>query len=411
VLFSLGPTFDACWIYYDQPSNRLSLADNGGNWITPPLTAGQTGTHSNSQCTLDAGASTLTDARSMLRGARGVLVLAADAADSGVAVAEARLSLAVLRAPCPGLVTWAAEPGTVVFAGGPVARIMPDGPLLLDTYVDATQAKLVRFGAPRAPAALLSQALFWTDYFVASVFVTRGSVTAAELGVYSAAVRVGQVMVLFLTAVSYMFSPFVADLHARGERERLDKLFKLLTRWTMAGTIPLLALLLVVPGPLLRVFGGATFAGGEGQLRILLIGQAVNVSVGAVGFILIMVGRTGVDLGVYAASFLLDLVLAVVLVPRFGTEGAAIAQTATIALSNTLRVALVWRFVRIQPFDRAYARLLLPAAACGPPTAGPGSPGPGSSASAPGCPRAWCSRRSPRARTRPAGPRRSRAPS
>lgn len=224
--------------------------------------------------------------------------------------------------------------------------------------------RLVRFGAPRAPAALLSQALFWTDYFVASVFVTRGSVTAAELGVYSAAVRVGQVMVLFLTAVSYMFSPFVADLHARGERERLDKLFKLLTRWTMAGTIPLLALLLVVPGPLLRVFGGATFAGGEGQLRILLIGQAVNVSVGAVGFILIMVGRTGVDLGVYAASFLLDLVLAVVLVPRFGTEGAAIAQTVTIGLSNTLRVALVWRYVGIQPFDRAYAKLLVPAAAC-----------------------------------------------
>jgi O-antigen/teichoic acid export membrane protein len=224
--------------------------------------------------------------------------------------------------------------------------------------------QLVRFGVPRAPAALLSQALFWTDYFVASAFVARGAVTPAELGVYSAAVRVAQVMVLFLTAVSYMFSPFVADLHERGERDRLDKLFKLLTRWTMAGTIPLLALLLVVPGPLLRVFGGATFAGGEAQLRILLVGQTVNVAVGAVGFILIMVGRTGVDLGVYVASFLLDLVLAIVLVPRFGTEGAAIAQTATIALSNALRLTLVWRFVHIQPFSRSYARLLIPAAAC-----------------------------------------------
>jgi len=171
-------------------------------------------------------------------------------------------------------------------------------------------------------------------------------------------------MVLFLTAVSYMFSPFVADLHARGERERLNRLFKMLTRWTMVGTIPLLALLLVVPGPLLRVFGGATFAGGETELRILLVGQTVNVAVGAVGFILIMVGRTGIDLGVYVASFLLDLTLAIVLVPRFGTDGAAIAQTTTIAVSNALRLFLVWRFVRIQPFSREYARLLVPAAAC-----------------------------------------------
>jgi O-antigen/teichoic acid export membrane protein/GNAT superfamily N-acetyltransferase len=223
---------------------------------------------------------------------------------------------------------------------------------------------LVRFGVPRAPAALLSQALFWTDYFVASAFVARGDVTPSELGVYSAAVRIAQVMVLFLTAVSYMFSPFVADLHARGEHERLDRLFKALTRWTMAGTIPLLALLLVVPGPLLRVFGGATFAGGETQLRILLIGQTVNVAVGAVGFILIMVGRTGIDLTVYVGSFLLDLLLAIVLVPRFGTDGAAIAQTTTIALSNTVRLYLVYRFVHIQPFSWAYAKLLVPAAAC-----------------------------------------------
>jgi O-antigen/teichoic acid export membrane protein/GNAT superfamily N-acetyltransferase len=224
--------------------------------------------------------------------------------------------------------------------------------------------ELVRFGAPRAPAALLSQALFWTDYFVASAFVAKGAVTPSELGVYSAAVRVGQVMVLFLTAVSYMFSPFVAELHAKGERERLDNLFKSLTRWTMAGTIPLLALLLVVPGPLLRIFGGATFAGGEAQLRILLIGQTVNVAVGAVGFILIMVGRTGTDLLIYVGSFLLDLTLAIVLVPKFGTDGAAVAQTTTIAISNTVRVYLVYRFVKIQPFSRAYAKLILPAAAC-----------------------------------------------
>ena len=220
---------------------------------------------------------------------------------------------------------------------------------------------LVRYGAPRAPAALLSQALFWTDYFVASAFVGHGSVTTAELGVYSASVRVALAMVLFLTAVSYVFSPFVADLHARGERERLDELFKTITRWTVAGTIPIVLLMVVVPGPILQVFGGSTFVGGVAELRTLLLGQGVNVSVGAAGFVLIMAGFTGWDLVVYASSFALDLVLAVVLVPHLGTEGAAIAQTITIAASNALRLWLVWRFVRIHPYDARYARLLLPA--------------------------------------------------
>jgi O-antigen/teichoic acid export membrane protein len=222
--------------------------------------------------------------------------------------------------------------------------------------------ELAKYGAPRAPAALLSQALFWVDYFVASAYVSRGGVTAAELGVYSASVRVALALVLFLTAVSYVFSPFVADLHARGERERLDRLFKAITRWTVAGTIPLLLLMLIVPGPILQIFGGKEFTHGVTALRILLVGQAVNVSVGAAGFVLIMAGRTGWDLVVYALSFLLDLVLSLVLVAAYGIEGAALSQAITIVCSNALRLYLVYRFVHIHPYDRHYARLLVPAA-------------------------------------------------
>ncbi|HEX9124418.1 MAG TPA: oligosaccharide flippase family protein [Actinomycetota bacterium] len=218
---------------------------------------------------------------------------------------------------------------------------------------------LMRYGAPRAPAALLSQALFYTDFFVLSAY-TEGP----SLGVYAASVRVAQALVLFLTAVSHMFSPFVADLHERGERDRLNGLFKAITRWTLAGTIPLLLLFMVAPGPVLQVFG-AKFQTGTAWLRILLVGQIVNVSVGAAGFVLIMAGRTGWDLVVYASSFALDLGLSLVLVPRFGPTGAAVAQATTLALSNAFRVALVWRFVRIQPYDRHYARLAVPAAVAG----------------------------------------------
>jgi O-antigen/teichoic acid export membrane protein len=219
--------------------------------------------------------------------------------------------------------------------------------------------ELARYGAPRAPAALLSQLLFWTDYFVLSRYVT-----SAELGVYAAAVRVAQALVLFLIAVNYMFSPFVADLHARGERDRLDGLYKALARWTLAGTLPLLLLLIVVPGPVLLIFG-AKFDTAVTPLRILLIGQIVNVAVGSVGFILIMVGRTGWDLVVYAGSFVVDLAVAFGLAPSLGARGAAIAQAVTLVVSNAARLYLVWRFVHIQPFNRHYARLAIPAAAGG----------------------------------------------
>ncbi len=218
---------------------------------------------------------------------------------------------------------------------------------------------MLRYGAPRAPAALLSQLLFWTDYFVVSRYIST-----EQLGVYAAAVRVAQALVLFLIAVNYMFSPFVADLHARGERDRLDSLYKALTRWTLAGTIPLLLLMLIAPGPILLIFGGR-FGSGTTALRLLLIGQTINVAVGSVGFILIMVGRTGWDLVVYAGSFVLDLAVAFALAPHYGAKGAAVAQAVTLTVSNAARLYLVWRFVHIQPFNRHYVRLAIPAAVGG----------------------------------------------
>ena len=213
---------------------------------------------------------------------------------------------------------------------------------------------LMRYAGPRAPAALFSQLLFWTDLFVLTRYASD-----AEVGIYSAALRAGQLMVLFLTSVSLMFSPFVADLHARGERDRLDKLFKSLTRWTLAATLPAFLLLAIAPGSVLRVFG-SDFAGGEDALLILLAGQLVNVATGSVGFVLIMVGRTGWDLVVYGASLVLNLGLAFALCPRYGMAGAAVANSVTFALSKWARLALVKRFIDIQPYDRTYLRLLPP---------------------------------------------------
>ena len=56
----LNPSaIDACFVYYQPQGNNLYLADNAGAWITPALTPGVAGTASNSQCTLDAGSSSV----------------------------------------------------------------------------------------------------------------------------------------------------------------------------------------------------------------------------------------------------------------------------------------------------------------------------------------------------------------
>jgi O-antigen/teichoic acid export membrane protein len=223
-------------------------------------------------------------------------------------------------------------------------------------------AKLLIFGALRAPAALFSQMIFWTDLFVFSYLMSgQGPSGASQVGIYSAVLRAGQSLFLFLTSISLTFSPFVADLHHKGETDRLDALYKQVTRWTLAATIPMLLLLAIVPGPVLHVFG-ADFVEGEDALRIMIVGMIVPVIVGTVGFILIMAGRTGWDLLVYMGGFVLAIGIAMAVAgpDQLGMKGAAIAQAATLTFSALARLLLVRRFVRIWPFDRAFLRLFVP---------------------------------------------------
>ena len=205
----------------------------------------------------------------------------------------------------------------------------------------------IAYGAPRAPSALLAQALFWGDLFILAHYVH-----GAPLDAYAAAGRVSQLVLLFLTSANLIFAPFAADLHARGELARLDALFKKATRWALAGTLPAAIVLAVAAPEVLRAFG-PDYGQGATPLRIMLAGQTVNVATGGVAFVLIMVGLTGLDLVDNLLAAVVLVALAVPLASSDGPTGAAIASAVALAAVNALRLWQVWRKVGIQPFDRA----------------------------------------------------------
>ena len=182
---------------------------------------------------------------------------------------------------------------------------------------------------------------------------------ARELGIYAVAAAMVVFVPSILQAVNQIFSPTIAELHARGQRELLGRLFQTLTKWILGFTFPLACILIVFAPALMRLFG-ADFEAGWPILVIGTIGQLINCGVGPVGYLLLMSGNQRRLIGIQAVMATVMIGLSLLLIPKWGIAGAALAAALTNAASNIWYLATVKAALGLFPYNRSYLRLLVP---------------------------------------------------
>jgi len=182
---------------------------------------------------------------------------------------------------------------------------------------------------------------------------------AREVGIYAVAGALVTFVPIILQSVNQIFSPTIADLHARGQRELLGRIFQTLTKWILALTIPLAATMVLFAPSLMRIFGH-DFEVGWPILVIGTVGQLINCGVGSVGYLLLMGGHQKRLMMVQAVMACTMVVLAMVLIPKWGIIGAAIAAALTNSITNFWCLREVQRHLGLFPYNRSYLRMSLP---------------------------------------------------
>jgi len=164
----------------------------------------------------------------------------------------------------------------------------------------------------------------------------------AAVGLYQPAARGADLIALVLLAVNTAFAPTLARLFAENKLRQLEHTVARSTRMITLASLPI-ALGLIFFGELLLGLIGPEFVAARTALVILSVGQLINAATRTVGTLLNMTGHerdTALAVGISAA---LNVVLNLILIPRFGLEGAA-AATALGTLSwNVLLSVFVYR--------------------------------------------------------------------
>lgn len=213
--------------------------------------------------------------------------------------------------------------------------------------------ELLAFSVPVALAGLASALLAFVDRLFVAAFCS-----SAETGIYQAASQVAILFSIIFGAFDSIFSPMVADLHARGENRRLAELYLVCAKWRVYACTPFFLIVLFAPVELVRSVYGSAYTLAAVPLMILSAGQLFAVVAGNSQTMLIMTGQQRTVVLIVLVTLLLDLVLNFVLVPRFGLVGAASAAAISAMVFCVSTASAVRRHASISPLDIRYAKSL-----------------------------------------------------
>ncbi len=203
---------------------------------------------------------------------------------------------------------------------------------------------LLKYSLPLLFSSLITIIMHWTDIIMLGAFLDE-----ATVGLYHPAARTAGMLRVVLVSFMNIYAPMLAEMSARDDRLGMGRLYKLVTRWVISLTLPVSALILLFPQRIMLLFG-PDFMPGAPILMLLTAATLIQSFLGTGGPLLTMTGHPRWHLLNAGISLTINIILNIILIPRYGAAGAAMATLISLFMIGVLRVGEVWFLMHIQPF-------------------------------------------------------------
>jgi len=191
------------------------------------------------------------------------------------------------------------------------------------------------------PLLLAESAIFigtWVDQLLLGILGNT-----ADVGIFNICVKYAMVASLSLQAVNTISAAKFSEYYFKGDYVSLSQNVQKTTKTIFFTTLPIVIIYLLFPKFLLSIFG-AEFATGWIAFMILTFGALVNVFTGSVGVLLQMTGHQKTVQNILLGVITIQIILNLLLIPRYGVTGAAIATTFCWCLQNFTMVFYVKKY-------------------------------------------------------------------
>jgi O-antigen/teichoic acid export membrane protein len=177
---------------------------------------------------------------------------------------------------------------------------------------------------------------------------------ASQVGLYSVALSLAMLMTVLLVAINRITLPVVTGLFSKNYDSEIKHIYRLLAKWSLMITLPIFFLMLLFPERIINFTFGDRYAEAANALRLLSVGFFINAISGSFGEYLQTYGKTKSILIISVTGAAVNFILMVLLIPKFGIIGAAIACTLTLSYISLIGNAILYKYKRILPISKHY---------------------------------------------------------
>jgi len=204
---------------------------------------------------------------------------------------------------------------------------------------------LLNYSLPIMFMAILGTVLHWTDIFMLGYYTNPSTV-----GLYHPAARTAGIIRMILMSFVGIYGPIMAEIYAKKQTVEMNHVFKLVTRWVTTFSLPFTILILLYPRKIMLIFG-SDFIDGYPILMILVIAAFIQAVFGIGGTTLNMTGFPKLNLINTFIALGLNICLNILLIPKIGGRGAAIATLLTLGIISFMRGLQNWKLLDLVPFN------------------------------------------------------------
>lgn len=192
------------------------------------------------------------------------------------------------------------------------------------------------------------------DSFVLAFF--RGTY---DVGIYNAAIPLVALMGLIPDLFIQLFYPLVTKEFAKKNFELIKELSKQISKWIFMLVLPIFLIIFIFPEIIISLLFGEQYISAANSLRILSIGGFIFTFQGLLTVLLSMAGKSKILLINFLITLLLNLILNILFIPKYGLIGAAISTSFVWMIFTFILFIEIKKIVHFIPLKRAIGKILV----------------------------------------------------